>query len=1268
MPSRMKAVCVSFAPLGLELHAPSSKLQAARSKLQVPSRKLQAASSKFQASGSKLQAPGSTLQAAGSKPKALGFRLSAPGFLRVGVVLTVLLITTLPLLSQTTSGRIIGNVHDQSGAAVAGATVTVTDVQRGTVRAVTTDDSGGYVVSNLQPGTYSVRAEAKGFKTVERRDILIEVATDVPVEMSLPPGDVKETVVVTSEVPLVNTTSSVLGGTLSNKEMNDLPLNGRNYENLLQLRPGVIRYPGGGFSTTSSNGLRAEDNAYFIEGLFNSEPYSGQAIVNGAGIAGDSATILPIDAIQEFNVQQNPPAEYGWKPGSVVNVGLKSGTNSIHGTAFAFGRDGVMDARNFFNTVPNPKLPRTLEQFGGSIGGPIVKDKLFFFGAYEGQLYDVGNSFGGVLSPSMVSMPTNGTCLFLATGDCADSIPDAIADLTSAGAIAQGITISNASQLISGCSVSGGSVTCNGSGFPTNNAPSTAITNGFPNEVTVHNGVGKVDVNLNANNRINGMYFFGNNTGTVEDFPELQSRWRSDIHTRAQVAGGSWIWTPSARWVNELRAGYNRLYQPTLPGDLSTLASAYGLDTGVSGPNTGGLPRISFGPTFTGLGGFKWPKFQGPDSITQVTDQIAYTAGKHAIKFGGELHHNVVTNAAFGNARGTIKFLGGTYTNPAIPGSATTTLEDFFAGAPTVASVEVGNPTLHLHNWAYSLFAQDDWRVGRNFTVNAGLRYEYSSVLQEDHNLLGNFDPVLGLRQVNVGPHPLSTVYNPDHSNIGPRVGFAWDIFGQGQTVLRAGGGLTYETVNWQSFIAFNNAFGLGSVPTGAIIDAAGNTSGGTITTANITVGPSVPWDNGPVYGNLSTINCFNSPCPIMTVSPNLSTPYVWTWTVSFQHSFTPNLTLEMAYVGNHGENLTGIRDINQPPVGSGWPGGPGGALTLCLASAPTYSNCAPDGNAEAAAQPYATKFPYLANIFQMANVYRSNYNGLQVTLNSRNYHGLSMVAGYTFSHALDDVGANWDFGYGSGLPQNAYNPAAEYGNSDFDVRHRFTLSLTYAIPGKKGYAQALEGWELNSIVTLQSAQPWGPMDEGTDAAGIGPLPVSPPANSPIRWNFFGNPKDFKPSASGIPYFTAAGGLPAACLSNALALDGGTPGAATAAVNLFGCYAEGSSVMIPPALGQFGNMGRNTFSDLGFRNWDFSVAKNWHFAERLRAQFRAEFFNILNHPNLANPYGGQNGFGFNDPSVQPFGCACATPDVAAANPVIGSGGSRAVQLALKLTF
>jgi hypothetical protein len=1192
------------------------------------------------------------------------------GMRAVGAVCLVLALAT-PVISQTTTGRIMGSVSDQSGAALAGAAVVVTDVQRGSTHAVTTDDSGEYLVPELQPGAYRVRAEAKGFKTVERINIVVEVARDLRVDISLPTGAVSETVVVTDEVPLVDSTSSTLGGTLSNAEINDLPLNGRNYENLLQLRPGVMRYPGGGFSTTSTDGLRAEDNAYFVEGLFNSEPYSGQAIINGAGIAGDSATILPIDSIQEFNVEENAPAEFGWKPGAVVNVGLKSGTNRFHGTGFAFGRDGVMDARNYFNTAPNPKLPRTLEQYGGSVGGPIVKDKVFFFGAYEGQIYNVGNSFGGVTSPSMVSMPTAGNCLFLATGDCANSIPDVIADLR-----AGGITVSPASLKVAGCAFSGSTVTCNGTGFPTNNNPNINIQNGFPNDVTVYNAIGKVDFNLNQNNRLSGMYFFGNNSGTVEDFPELQSKWRSVIHTRAQVVGGNWAWNPSARWVNEARFGYNRLYQPTLPADLSTPASGYGLNTGVSGPFTGGLPRIGFAGAFIpGLGGFKWPKFQGPDTITQFIDHVSYIAGKHAIKFGGEFHRDAVTNGAFGNARGSITFAGGNTPDPNT-GQAlnTTALEDFFSGAPLKVSVLTGDPRRQLSNWAYGAFVQDDWRISKTLTLNLGVRYEFNSVVKEAHNLLGNFDPNLGLVQVG---KQISSVYNPDHKNFAPRFGFAWDPHGNGSTVIRGGGGLVYESVNWQSFIAFNNSFGLPSVPTGAIINGAPGP--GTITTGNLTVFPGFPWDNGPIYGNLGAtpLSCDSpangNPCAIMSVDRNLTTPYVWNWTLSVQHAFTPNLTFEMAYVGNHGVDLTGIRDINQPKVGSGWTPAD---ISTCVTNNYNGNFCGADGGNEQAQRPYTlnNKFPYLSNIFQMGNVYRSNYDGLQATLNSRNFHGLSMVAGYTFSHSLDDVGANWDFGYGSGLPQNSNNLNGEYGNSDFDVRNRFTLSVSYAIPGKKGFGQALEGWELNSIVTLQSPQYWGPIDLGTDAAGTGPLPVSPPANSPNRWNFFGDPSDFKSGPTAIPFFSgnhsqANPTANSACNAKALALDGGnSAGPATAALNLFGCYAKGASIMIPPALGTFGNMGRNLFPDSGFRNVDFSLAKNWHFSEQFRIQFRAEFFNIFNHPNFANPYGGQNGFGLNDPSAGGFGCGCATPDVAAANPVIGSGGSRAVQLGLKLIF
>src|SRR5215472_4891878 len=1147
------------------------------------------------------------------------------------VALCLILITGVWANAQTVTGRILGTVVDQTGAAIRGATVTLLDTQRGTARVLTTDDSGAYVAPNLLPGIYRVRVEAKGFKTVERPDIPVEVAQDLTIDLTLPTGQANETVVVTEEIPLLNTTTSTLGGTLSNKEINQLPLNGRNYENLLQLRPGVVRYPGGGFSTTSSNGLRAEDNAYLIDGLFNSEPFSGQSIINGAGIAGDSATILPIDSIQEFNLQQNPPAEYGWKPGAIVNVGLKSGTNQIRGTAYAFGRDTPLDARNYFNPTTQAKNPRNVEQFGGSVGGPIIKDRLFFFGAYEGQRYTVGNT-GLQTTPLTTSLATSAN----PAGDPINSVIDALAEMQ-----ANNIPISPVSLQIGGCTV-GPPISCNGKGFPTNDGTNpngaTVINYGLPNSVNADNAVGKIDDHISDRNVISGRYFFGNNSGTVSDAQQLQSAWLTLIHTRAQVLGANWTFIPSSRVVNEVRFGYNRLYQPTFTSDHNVPASSYGLDTGVTNPLYGGLPRINIAGWYEfpqEFGGFNWPKIQGPDTRVQFIDHVSYTVGKHALKVGGEIHRDAFNGGAYGGVRGRIKFgfCNDIYNN---------TLEDFLGGIPCSASQLVGDPTRHIHNWGYAGFVQDDWRVARNLTLNLGLRYEVNSVIKEEHNLLGNFDPTVGLQQVG---QQISSPFQGDHHNFAPRAGFAWDLGGNNRTVVRGGFGIIYETLNWESYLALNNSLGLGTIPTGAggVSPGGGSIavglvgfSGGDPNNGGINWDPAITGVQGTVFPT-TPLDCTGGGCAILGVDKNLSTPYVYHWTLGVQYAFNPSVSMELTYIGNHGSNLVGIRDINQD-VAANDPG--------------------QDGQS---GRPFNGPFPFLSNIYMMGNIYKSNYNGLQATLTSRNYHGLTMIAGYTYSHSLDDVAANWDFGAGLGLPQDSTHPEREYASSDCDIRHRFTLSLTYAIPGRKSFAQMLEGWQLNSIVTLSSAQPWGPMDTGTN--------VSETFAGNDRWDFFGNPSDFKSGANPTPYFTFdptnPTATPPACVTHATAIG------ALDSLAAFGCYAKGNSAMIPPPLGTFGTMPRNLFRDAGFYNWDFSVAKDWRFTERFRAQFRAEFFNILNHPNFANPYGGQNGWAHNDPSVPGpggFGCGCATPDVAASNPVIGSGGSRAIQLGLKLSF
>src|SRR5215469_5619718 len=302
-----------------------------------------------------------------------------------------LLLTAASLLGQANLARISGTVRDQSGGSVAGATVSITDADRGAERNVMTDEAGNFVLPGLLPGRKTIRAEFTGFKAFEQTNIVLEVGQDARFDFTLQPGALTETIRVTEAPPLLDTNSAELGGTIQNQAINDLPLNGRNFENLLDLRPGVTKYPGNSGWTQSTNGLRPHDNFFMVDGINSNDPWMAQSIMNAVMAAGDAGTILPIDAIDEFRTQENPRAEFGWKPGAVVNVGIKTGTNQVHGTAYAYGRDGSWDARNYFQDPTQPLAAVDVEQFGGSVGGPIKKDKLFFFGNFESQRYSVGN-------------------------------------------------------------------------------------------------------------------------------------------------------------------------------------------------------------------------------------------------------------------------------------------------------------------------------------------------------------------------------------------------------------------------------------------------------------------------------------------------------------------------------------------------------------------------------------------------------------------------------------------------------------------------------------------------------------------------------------------------------------------------------------------------------------------------------------------------------------------------------------------------------------
>src|SRR5438445_8098616 len=324
--------------------------------------------------------------------------------LQILLLTVATLLVCIPMFSQGSAGRILGAITDQTGGVVSGATVSIIDTQRNLTRTLTTDNAGEYNAPNLLPSTYTVRAAFQGFKTEEHSGIILEVNQDLRVDLTLQPGEQTERVTVTEALPMVETTNAELGGTLQSQIIDSLPLNGRNFANLLQLRPGVTIYPGGSGWTQSTNGQRAHDNVYLFEGVNGSDPWMAQPIISAVMGAGDAGTLVSIDAIDEFKTEENPRAEYGWKPGAIVNVGIKSGANTMHGTAFAYGRDGSWDALPYFNTaglnggVAKPAPPLALEQFGATLGGPIKKDKLFYFLSFEDQRYNVGST-GLITSP-----------------------------------------------------------------------------------------------------------------------------------------------------------------------------------------------------------------------------------------------------------------------------------------------------------------------------------------------------------------------------------------------------------------------------------------------------------------------------------------------------------------------------------------------------------------------------------------------------------------------------------------------------------------------------------------------------------------------------------------------------------------------------------------------------------------------------------------------------------------------------------------------------
>jgi Carboxypeptidase regulatory-like domain len=1064
------------------------------------------------------------------------------------------LLFTLLAHSQTL-GRISGIVMDASGGAIAGATITVTDVARGIPRTVTTDTAGAYVAPNLIPGTYTVHATYMGFRPYDRQDIALGVGGDVHVDVTLQPGEQTQAITVTGEAPAITTTNAQLEGTITANALSDLPFSGHNYVQLIGLLPTFQLKPGSGAGRTqdNSNGLPGEFNVFVLDGVADQMSYFSTSAVNGGYSAGgpEQAVMLPTDAIQEFNVVENGKAEFGWRPGAQLNVAVKSGTNAIHGTAFALGRDTALMARNaFFSTV----TPTAFENYGGSFGGRALKDKLFYLLGYEGQRYNVGN-------PKNSNVPTTAPGL-----GTSSSLPDAINDL-----LAHGVNPSQLSLNLAGC-VLGPPVQCTANkGLFANNTLSTSFPINFPTFGGTDNGVGRADYHLNEHHSFAAYFFDGDGLAVAPVSNVTQPYWSSPLEVHTKVVRTWWTWVPNSAWVNDARFGWDWTRSSNSPSyDCAPNAGApnYAALGFVSGGTACGFPAV----TITGFTGNVLAGAGGLDengAMSRWLDNVSYTHGNHIFKFGGEFIRAGLAIANNTNGgKGTLAFNTNTVSLNAFPGS--TALENFLAGKVSSGTIQTGTIPRNFTNSAYAFFAQDDWRIFPRITLNLGLRYENTLPIHEVNNLIGNIalGTPSGICQAGSSG---CTLYRMVPSAIAPRFGLAWDVTGKGKTVMRTGFNIIYEQPWVEHFVSTQTT--LQTVPTGLTLVNGGTvvtTPGGTINLASFSINPPaspIPWAlNNPIFANYVSASgsCTNLvPCSVGGVTARLQYPMVLNWNFGIQHAITNSLTLDVSYVGDHGQHLNGFNDINKPIPGAG-----------------STAN-------EQVRRPYLAPYPWLATMLVFgADTNLSNYNALQVIARERASHGLTFLATYTYAHALASANAT-----------QINNPNSEYGNAQSDIRHRFTFGPSYLIPGKKGFGQMLEGWQLTSTLSIYSGRAFNPQDASDDLSGTGQ--GSPPPGLPAldvdRWTLVGNPGDFhgfgtsgtipcfvSPSASGAFAAKVKGqnictvGLPQACINAANGEPNGPAGVANntgiAELNRLGCYMMGNSVMVPPAQGTFGSM------------------------------------------------------------------------------------------------
>jgi hypothetical protein len=1213
------------------------------------------------------------------------------------IVLLACSFATMPASAQE-AGTILGVVKDPSGAVIPNATVTIMNVDTTVSRTATTGPDGAFRVPALQPGHYSVKVEAAGFQTQTQTGLTLNVAQELVVNAALQVGAASQEVTVTGEAPIVNTTTSSLGTLVNDQRVSDLPLNGRNYLDLTLLTPGVQQnsHPttgGSGASGTwfSTNGLPPRSNNWTIDGAMMTNQYA----TGGNDIAGNT---LGIDGIKEYRViTNNFSADYGMMMGSQTVLVSKSGTNNWHGDAFEYLRNNHLDARNFFEAQPvllgGDRIPQfKRNNFGGSFGGPIKKDKTFFYFVYEGlrlaqqdtiqtttlpaACHFVNTSSGPVILgggtiPAGVTPPANstqkilngrlGTPATLATAGC--------------GGLAAGTAISDIVTPWIGQFP-----------FPNQSIAGTSRNYTFPGSTNVRDDFGQLrfDQNISDSDTLFVRYTI-NDTRMTDPFAALSAtdtgfaypQFYSIGRSRNQffTVGENHIFSPTV--LNSFRLSFSRTFYIGDVGanQVSDLNPDFALIdppgsqcfsttnpdciwSYIPGKINGGLApggsvtSLAFNTTF--------PSYH-PQNVWTLGDDLFVTHGKHAFKFGTLMNNfqesQVMQKGAYGavNSNSVDNWMKGLTT-----GFLTVT------PVPGIATNGLLNPPFqgYFLDRAYmfktfGFYAQDDYRATSRLTLNLGLRYEYQTI---PHELLGRAsiipDLIGGSTQAKVG-----SIFNNNWTlgNWSPRIGFAWDVFGTGKTSLRGGFGMYWDIANIGSLLtqAAN-----GVPPFAAQTQLAQAPKAYTLPLVDVNANP-----------NLNDIALAQFGKALQMNDPNMQNPHVMQYNLTVEQQLPMGIGLQVSYVGNRGANIFVLEEGNPvKPAGTtngvpfwnvqnGQAGCQNNALSLDANGNPvpliipgvnggneiTPSTLIPVANGKFGS-PYPCRInPYFTSTLFITGASNSWYNGLQMIVTKRLSRGLDFQGSYTYAQALDTTSGQMyftDCGTSAQASAIGFYPmdlTLDKGPSCTDTRHSMRLSVLYHFPNLKseGFAsKLLNGWWMGNIVSITTGFPFTPIVANGDRSFSGVITQNNSTKASLNTSANGNFIPYDPN-------TVITGDPNQWFNPFM----------------FGV----------PALGQHGNAGRDILRMPGLGNWDFSLVKDTKLGmlgEQGNLQFRAEFFNIMNRANFSAP----NGTVFNGVSTNtecPSGqasCNLASPFGAAGQITTTSTTARQIQFALKVMF